>query len=205
MTKTDSSKRHHSKLAFALLAGGQGRRVGKQNKGLILWQGKPLVAYALDWVFSEAQKLDAPFEVVVVSNDRMDEYQAILSNYDYPIQLLSDRYAGFLGPLAGMETVFSHTRAPFIQCLPCDCPEPPPGLVERLMLYQNQNKVLIPKDAQRDQPLFAQLSRDVWPAIIYALETEKLAVYQWMKTQSYQVVEAADLIDEFKNINQLEN
>ncbi|WFE68721.1 NTP transferase domain-containing protein [Thiomicrospira sp. R3] len=190
-------------LCFAVLAGGQGKRVGKQNKGLLKWKSKPLVCHVLDWVFSEAQDIGLTFEVLVISNDRLEEYQSLLLDYNYPIKLLSDRLNGFLGPLAGIETVLSNTSAPFVQCLPCDCPTPPPGLVKRLISYQDQASIIVPRDAHREQPLFSQISRNLLPDIVKAIEKDQLAVYKWMKTHSCLVVDASDLSETFINFNKI--
>lgn len=200
---TDKITSHSTNLTFALLAGGQGRRVGYQNKGLIQWQERPLIRYALDWLTNETASLNGEVEILLVTNDRMEDYQALLTEYPHPVKLISDRQPGFLGPLAGMDTAFAHTDADWIQCLPCDNPKIPPGLVARLAQFQNQSSIIMPKDASRVQPLFAQIHRSVWPKLVEALAANHLAVYKWMQTQDSYIADVSDLTPSFENFNTL--
>lgn len=209
MNPSPESLTPQSKLAIAIIAGGQGKRMGGVNKGLIEWQGQPIITHLLNWVSVEIQNLKLPkpeYEVLIISNDHQVDYQNIMAQFDFPIQLVIDRFSGFLGPLAGIDAAFANSKAPWLQILPCDCPTPPPGLVKQLLEAQQLGVSLtIPQDTERTQPLFSQIHRSLWPSVINALETNKLALYRWMQQQPHQEITLTDFIGTFSNFNTLKS
>ena len=193
------------KLVFVVLAGGQGKRAGGQNKGLILWQGQPLIQYTLDWIAEEAKSLNGLFEVVLVTNDRFDDYLSLITDLDYcfEIKLVPDRYPDFKGPLAGIDAAFAHSIAQWLQCVPCDSTHLPRGLSQRLATAHSHNLIITPRDAHRDQPLFSQIHKSLWPSLMTSIEQDKLAVYRWMLEHQPTLVDVSDLISDFENFNTL--
>lgn len=199
------------RLDFAILCGGQGRRMGGVNKGLIKWQGIPMIVHLIDWVLTEINTLPDSMRkptIWVVTNSQLSDYKDSLTPYQTQlnIELITDRFTGYLGPLAGIDTVFASSRAQGLQVLPCDCPTPPAGLVAKLAAVAQQdstNQIFIPWDGERVQPLFSQLHRSCWPSLINALENEQLAVYRWMQQQANIQVDCVDLATGFKNINSM--
>lgn len=197
------------KLAIAIIAGGQGKRMGGVNKGLMIWQGQPIIFHLLNWVNAELKNLHLPkleYEVLIISNDHHPDYQAVMAQFDFPIQLVSDRFSGFLGPLAGIDAAFTNSQADWLQILPSDCPSPPPGLVKQLLDAQQADVLLtIPQDAERIQPLFSQIHRSLWPSVINALQTDKLALYRWMQQQPHQEVPLTGFAGAISNLNTLQS
>jgi len=110
-----------------ILAGGQGTRMGGADKGLALWNGKPLVANAL-------QRLKPQVETLIISANRN---QAIYAQWGYPV--IQDQIADYSGPLAGLHAGLLACTTPLLVCVPCDTPEFPMDLVARLFETLQQN------------------------------------------------------------------
>lgn len=98
-----------------ILAGGEGRRMGGQDKGLILLHQKPLIEYPL----AILQELKLP--VLISANRHQDQYL----RYTYPV--INDLRDKFNGPLGGIEAALHwiEQHAPntqFVVFTPCDLP-----------------------------------------------------------------------------------
>jgi len=200
--------RPDTSLDFAILCGGQGKRMGGINKGLIHWQGKPIIVHLLDWIRTEYTSNAATLKpkVWLVTNTHATDYQTLVIPHqnDLNIQIIADRFKGYLGPLAGIDAALAASQATRIQLLPCDCPTPPLGLTARLNnAHQSEpdKQLWTPFDGTRTQPLFSQIKRDLHPSLISALEQNHLAVNRWMQQQDCMQVDCTNL-GTFKNINQ---
>ncbi|QRY78629.1 molybdenum cofactor guanylyltransferase MobA [Pseudomonas sp. PDNC002] len=104
-----------------ILAGGRGQRMGGQDKGLLDWQGKPLVSYAA--------ALARPFsdDLIISCNRNADVYAA------YADRLVQDDSPDFPGPLAGIRAGLAAARHPHLLVLPCDAPRLDAALLEHLL------------------------------------------------------------------------
>jgi molybdopterin-guanine dinucleotide biosynthesis protein A len=108
-------------LLVAVLAGGEGRRMGGV-KALRPFRGAPLVAHAL----SQARRWSAEVAVVVRAADQVE------GAVDAP--LVFDA-ADIAGPLAGLAAALAHAAARGagrLLTLPCDMPRLPEDLPQRL-------------------------------------------------------------------------
>ena len=117
------------RLMVAVLAGGEGRRMGGL-KALRPFRGAPLVAHAL------AQARGFSASVVVSVRDPAQ----VTNEVDAP--LVMDR-ADVPGPLAGLAAALEHARsggADFMLTIPCDMPQLPADLPERLAAALGPNE-----------------------------------------------------------------
>lgn len=110
-----------AELAAVVLAGGQGRRMGGADKGLVDYRGRPLVAWVLDALAPQAG------EIVVSANRNLDRYAA------FGHRVLPDVLPDFPGPLAGVLAALRAVGAPWLLVAPCDTPYLPPDLGARLL------------------------------------------------------------------------
>ena len=84
--------------SILLLAGGRGQRMGGQDKGLVRWQGQPLIAYA--------QRVTRPLtDDLIISCNRNHEQYTRLAD-----QLVCDGNDDFAGPLAGIRAGLAVAR-----------------------------------------------------------------------------------------------
>ena len=96
--------------SILLLAGGRGQRMGGQDKGLLQWRGRPLIAHL--------QELTRPLtdDLIISCNRNHDLYAP------YADQLVSDDSQDFPGPLAGIRAGLLAARHQHLLILPCDVP-----------------------------------------------------------------------------------
>lgn len=108
-------------VAGLVLAGGEGRRMGGLDKGLLLHHGIPLALHA-------ARRLEEQVGRVVISANRhLEDYR----RFGYPV--VQDAQPGFNGPLAGilaaLDTLATSDAPPqFLVVVPCDTPNFPADL-----------------------------------------------------------------------------
>ena len=116
--------------SILLLAGGRGQRMGGQDKGLLEWQGLPLIAHL--------QRLVRPLtDDLIVSCNRNQQHYA-----PYADQLVSDDSPDFPGPLAGIRAGLAATRHEHLLILPCDVPHIDAQLLTDLRKTAQQNPLL---------------------------------------------------------------
>lgn len=111
-------------IAGLVLAGGEGRRLGGIDKGLVDWQGRAMAA----WIYRAMEGVVAP--VMISANRSLSEYRQIGS------WLVGDddryRHQGPLaGLLAGLRAARDHGRRGLLVC-PCDTPEVDSAMLARL-------------------------------------------------------------------------
>lgn len=103
-----------------ILAGGAGRRAGGRDKGLVDYEGRPLIAWASERMRPQTSRLR------ISCNRNLAAYAA------YADGVFSDRWSGFQGPLAGLEALPADSTQEFLLVVPCDTPAFPLDLGTRL-------------------------------------------------------------------------
>ncbi|MBW8328953.1 MAG: molybdenum cofactor guanylyltransferase [Thiobacillus sp.] len=114
-------KRVLARVAAVVLAGGQGSRMGGADKGLLAYQGRPLIEWALAALAPQVG------EIVISANRNLDIYAA------YGHRVLPDPLPDFPGPLAGVLAALEGVNADWLVVVPCDTPHLPADLVLRLL------------------------------------------------------------------------
>ncbi len=109
------------RVAAVILAGGQGRRMGGADKGLIDYRGRPLIEWALAALTPQVD------EVVISANRNIDAYAG------YGHRVLPDTLPGYPGPLAGVLAALQTVNAGWLLVAPCDTPHLPADLAKRLL------------------------------------------------------------------------
>ncbi len=109
-----------AKISAVILAGGRAQRMGEADKGLLLLDGKPLVAWVAECI---ARQVD---EVLVSANRNLERY------CELGYSVLPDAMPDFPGPLAGLHRALESVDHPLWLSVPCDTPFLPENLVERL-------------------------------------------------------------------------
>jgi molybdopterin-guanine dinucleotide biosynthesis protein A len=96
--------------SILLLAGGRGQRMGGQDKGLITWQGEPLIAHL-------HRRVRGLTDDLIISCNRNQTRYA-----QYADRLVEDGVTDFPGPLAGILAGLRVARHEALLVLPCDVP-----------------------------------------------------------------------------------
>jgi len=174
-----------------VLAGGQGRRMGSVDKGLVLLRGVPMVRHVLDRLRPQVS------EILINANQHRAEYEA----FGHPV--LADAIAGFAGPLAGLQVGLSHASYPLVATVPCDSPFLPSDLVTRLEgeLTARGADLAVARTFDQPHPVFALVRRAVLPHLTQFLERGGRKIDAWYATLSTIEVGFDDEADAFRNIN----
>ena len=104
-----------------ILAGGRGSRMGGVDKGLQDHRGTPLALHAL-------RRLAPQVGTLMINANRNLAVYASMGAPVWP-----DEVPDYAGPLAGMLAGLIHCETPYMVTVPCDTPNFPLDLVERLM------------------------------------------------------------------------
>ena len=117
-----------------ILAGGEARRMGGNDKGLIPYVNQPLIAHVIHHLAPQVEQL------LINANRNIERYQ----QFGYPV--ISDSLSGYQGPLAGMLAGMQMATTDYILTAPCDSPSPSPKLRQRMMesLLSSGKKSLSP-------------------------------------------------------------
>jgi molybdopterin-guanine dinucleotide biosynthesis protein A len=113
---------HRQDVTLGVLAGGEGRRHGGADKGLVEWRGRPLVAHVIDRCQPQTEA------VIITANRNLERYRTL----GYPVVRDAWGDTQFPGPLAGLVTLLQHCRTPLLQLVACDMPLLPTDLIPRL-------------------------------------------------------------------------
>ena len=174
-----------------VLAGGQGRRMGSVDKGLVLLQGRPMVRHVLERLRPQVE------EILINANQHRAEYEA----FGYAV--FADAIGGFAGPLAGLQVGLAQAKHPLVATVPCDSPFLPADLVERLAasLEANESDLAVARTFAQPHPVFALVRRSVLPHLTRFLEEGGRKIDAWYATLSTVEVPFDDEADAFRNIN----
>jgi len=174
-----------------VLAGGQGRRMGGVDKGLVDLAGTPMVAHVL------ARLVPQVGDVLINANQNLDRYRAL----GHPV--VPDAVGGFAGPLAGLHAGMTQAKRQFVVTVPCDSPFLPRDLVTRLhaALERERAQLAVARTFDQPHPVFALVRRDLLPNLAAFLASGGRKIDAWYA--ALRVVEVAfdDEADAFRNIN----
>jgi len=179
-----------------IIAGGQGRRVGYQQKALLPYHDEPILKPILNMLSTQVS------EVWVNANAELERYQPYSKN------VYCDKYQGFLGPLAGMHAAWQYIESDWVVFVPCDNPNIPNDFVDRLIsAYQKHpNPIVVVNDGERLQPLYLMMHRSMMQSLGKAIEIGHLSVNRWVKENAFTQANFADCCPHaFKNMNTLES
>ncbi|MDP1654001.1 MAG: molybdenum cofactor guanylyltransferase MobA [Rhodocyclaceae bacterium] len=173
-----------------ILAGGEGRRVGGADKGLLDFQGRPLIAHVIERLAPQVDRL------LISANRNLDAYRA----FGHPV--LTDLSDERLGPLAGIQAGLAACDTPWMMVCPCDCPQLPDDLVLRLMsAIELQGAALaVATTSTGMQPAFQLCRRELLPALEKTLAAGERKVGAWCRDQGAVAVTFPDP-DAFRNMN----
>ncbi|WP_457969984.1 molybdenum cofactor guanylyltransferase MobA [Pseudomonas sp. R4-84] len=135
--------------SILLLAGGRGHRMGGQDKGLLEWQGSPLIAHL------HRQTRAMSDDLIISCNRNRERYAA------YADQLVHDDEGDFPGPLAGIRAGLRAARHPYLLVLPCDVPRIDTSLLEgmRETASRHPDKPLMVRHGEHWEPLLCVIPR----------------------------------------------
>lgn len=189
------SSHTYPSITGVILAGGQARRMGGGDKGLMLYQHQPMVRYAIKAMAPQVDTL------IINANRHIDQYQ----HFGYPV--ISDSIEGFHGPLAGMLTAMEQTTTDYILTAPCDCPTISAQLRQRMMetLLLTQSDLAVATDGERLQPVFCLIPTRLKHSLKTFLEKGERKIDRWLVQHKLAEVDFSDQPETFVNFNHPED
>jgi molybdopterin-guanine dinucleotide biosynthesis protein A len=180
-----------AEVTGVVLAGGQGRRMGGIDKGLVELAGAPMVAQVL------ARLAPQVGAVLINANQNLDRYRT----FGHPV--IEDAVGGFAGPLAGLHAGLTHASGELVVTVPCDSPFLPVDLVARLRaaLDREGAQLAVAKTFDQPHPVFALVRRDVLPDLAAFLAAGGRKIDAWYAALRVVEVVFDDEADAFRNIN----
>ncbi|MEX0638293.1 MAG: molybdenum cofactor guanylyltransferase MobA [Burkholderiales bacterium] len=172
-----------------VLAGGQGRRMGGVDKGLVHLRGKPLVAWVLERLAPQVG------EIVINANQNLEAYAA------FGHRVVPDDVGGFAGPLAGLHAGLAAVAHELAVTVPCDSPFLPADLVARLRAALGANELAVAKTGDQPHPVFSLVRRSVHAHLGAFLAGGGRKIDAWYASLKVVEVPFDDEADAFRNIN----
>ena len=182
----------HDDVTTIILAGGLGRRLNGQNKGLISLAGKNLIEHVIDRLKSQTKN------ILINANQDVSRYEST----QYPV--IKDKFENNQGPLAGILSCRDHIKTQLVLTVPCDSPLIPKNLLDIMLKQYNENKptqLCVVHDGQRLQNLFMLFDIKLFDHLDQFFQGHNRKVRDWIHTQTYTEVDFSDQQASFININ----
>ncbi|UTW08446.1 molybdenum cofactor guanylyltransferase MobA [Pseudomonas benzenivorans] len=151
-----------------LLAGGRGSRMGGRDKGLLDWQGRPLIA----WLHELVRPLT---DDLIISCNRNAERYASFAD-----RLVQDDDQDFQGPLAGIRAGLKAARHSYLLVLPCDAPRLDRALLEALLSSAGAHPVIV-RQGGYWEPLFCLIPTSLTESLESAWQAGERSPQRWMR------------------------
>ncbi len=180
-----------SEITGVILAGGQARRMGGKDKGLVMLNGKPMIEIVINIFKPQTTKL------LINANRNHVRYS------QYGLELVADELSGFCGPLAGMASALKITKTEYMVTAPCDSPFIPRDLVLRLAnsLKSKGVEISVAHDGERIQPVFCMIKKTLLQSLSDYLAAGERKIDHWFKKHDFAIADFSDKPDTFDNIN----
>lgn len=178
-------------ITGVIMAGGQGRRMGGEDKGLLEIRGKPMIQYVLDTLRPQVGR------ILINANRNQERYREL------GCPVVTDISGDFLGPLAGMASALQTSESEYLLTVPCDSPLLPARLAEVLSeaLQGQQAEISVATDGERMQPVFALLRRSLLPSLLEYLAQGGRKIDTWYAQHRTALADCSGFPDAFLNVN----
>jgi len=189
-TRVPLVKSNTEQFSCIILAGGEGKRAGGRDKGLILYKNRPLIEHVIAAVKTQTD------DIIISANRNIETYRLLAD------RVITDTSASYRGPLAGIAACLPHCQHQRILVVACDMPALPANLVERLAVDTDKYPVSIATvDAQHQ--LAMVINRDLLASIQQNLDQDQLKLIAWVQSVTFRAVSFDDLPGSFANLNRL--
>ena len=163
----------HEQITGLVLAGGRGSRMGGVDKGLQNHKGVPLALHALLRLQPQVG------EVMINANRNLGAYESM------GVPVWPDVQSDYPGPLAGVLVGLERCETAYLVTVPCDTPNFPLDLVERLAHALEAEGAEIAMAATREgselmaQPVFCLLKAELLESLVKYLSDGQRKIDRW--------------------------
>ena len=182
---------HKTDITAVILAGGQGRRMGGQDKGLLEFDGRLMIEILIEHL--QGQQLD----ILINANRNHATYES----YGYPV--IGDELEDYQGPLAGFASAMATVTSRYILTLPCDSPMLAHNFVDRFIETQDRTEspICVAHDGERLQPVYALIDTQLLDDLNRFLDSGERKIDRWYAQHNYAQVDFSNDTVMFQNIN----
>ena len=183
------------KITGVILAGGKARRMGGADKGLILFDGNPLIEHVIKAFEPQVGNL------LINANRNYEIYK------NYGFDIIRDELEDYCGPLAGMACALNKTNTPYLVTVPCDTPFISDNLVASLSssILNEKAEISVAHNGDRLQPVFCMMKKTMIRSINDYLQKGGRKIDQWFEQHSVAIVDLSSNPECFKNVNSKED
>lgn len=180
-------------VTLAVLAGGEGRRMGGVDKGLLPYQGKTLVEHVLNALPQR------PVRCVISANRNLERYRRYAP-------VVEDQGTDRKGPLAGILAAMQYADTPYLLVLPCDTPQLPTDLLPALStaLESAEADIAFASSGEHQHFVIALMKTALKEDLADYLAQGGRRVREWQQRHRVVAVEFAEAPGLFANINRAE-
>lgn len=189
------SKIEKKDITAVILAGGKGRRLGGQDKGLVHYKNKPLIEHIIESIQPQVAT------ILINANRNQETYMG----YGFPV--INDELSDYQGPLAGFATAMKTVNTSHIITLPCDGPLFPENLVSRMLdalenaSIASLDTIIVAHNGERLQPVYALIPIMLIDSLEHFLKEGSRKVDLWYAKHTIKIADFSDTPNVFDNIN----
>ena len=182
-----------NKTTGVILSCGLARRMNYQDKGLIKFNGQPMISYAISAMKPIVDRL------IINANRNINLYQ------QFGLPIIRDKTDDYDGPLAGILTAMEHADTPNLLVIPCDSPLITSYHLQKLLsaLSKQTADVAVAFDGERLHPVFLAVKTALHANLKHHLIGNERKVELWIKKQNMITVDFSKNPECFLNINTL--
>ena len=157
-----------------ILAGGRGERMGGADKGWVIHRGRPLIVSVVERFAPQVGSL------LISANRNIERYAALGTVVQDDPALANEPFAG---PLIGILSGLRSARTQWVATVPCDAPNLPLDLVQRLMTAASAKgaSAACARIDDRLQPVFALISTRLTSDLASAIAAGERAIHRWLE------------------------
>ena len=197
----------HKNVTAIILAGGQGRRMNYQDKGLVSVRGHTLISTVMHRLQPQV------IHTIISCNRNVDRYRqfGVPVATDQSLEFACEQYPG---PIAGILSAAKLVKTPYIQLCPCDTPNIPSNLVSLLMNKltnltakhpQSAAPILVPHDGKRIQALHALIDYQAITSLQHYFSNGGRKMREWLLQENAVHVDFSSHHTSLININNIDD
>lgn len=178
-----------------ILAGGAGSRMGGSDKGLVLFEDKPMIVHAIERLAPQVGPL------IINANRNADIY----AGFGFPVVADAPNAQGeaYAGPLAGLLAGLRAATTDWVLTVPCDSPHFPLDLAQRCIAAQAGNAcadLFSVRTPVQTHPVFMLVHKELMHTLAAFLDSGERKLGFWQKQNGVVPVDFADEAA-FANLN----
>ncbi|CAB5496182.1 Molybdenum cofactor guanylyltransferase (EC [Bathymodiolus thermophilus thioautotrophic gill symbiont] len=178
-----------SNLTAVILAGGRSSRMNGEDKGLILLNGKPMIAYVATVVKEKAGHL------FISANRNIEQYQ------EYG-KVITDALDDFQGPLAGILQALQSANTDYLLIFPCDAPLLNKVAVDQLLNSMRQDMDIgVADDGIRMHPTMMIVKTKLAQNLVDFLASGQRKLGLWVEQNNFLKINLSAYPEIFTNLN----